>query len=106
MRARDEEMDRGRGEALKLLLQGRITAEQMKSVVEGAKHHDLIGPLIDTIRAGEPVACDIEQVEAYNSLQVFHAHRFVVDPAGKFDVVAEMIVQRQSSDRRESEYNI
>ena len=106
MRGRDEEMDRGRGEALKLLLQGRITAECMKSFVEEAKHHDLIGQLIDTIRTGEPVACDIEQVNAYNSLKVFHAHRFVVDPAGKFDVVAEMIVQRQASDRREREDDI
>lgn len=101
MLARDEEMDRGRGEALKLLLQGRITAEQMKCFVEEAKHHDLIGPLIDKIRTGEPVACDIDQVDAYNSLQVFHAHRFVVDPAGKFNVVPEMLVERKASDRRE-----
>lgn len=103
MRARDQEMNRGIGEALNLVMQGRITAEQMKRFVEGAKHHDVIGPLIETIRTGEPVACDIEQVDAYNSLQVFHAHRFVVDPAGKFDVVAEMIAERQMSDERENE---
>ena len=78
----------------------------MKGFVEGAKHHDVIGPLIDMIRAGEPVACGIEQVDAYNSLQVFHAHRFVVDPAGKFDVVAEMIAERQASDARENEDQI
>ena len=103
MRGRDEEMNRGLGEALKLLIQGRITAEQMKGFVEEAKHHDVVSPLIDTIRAGEPVECGAEQVDAYNSLQVFHAHRFVVDPSGKFDVVGKMIAERQASDKREDE---
>jgi Protein of unknown function (DUF4238) len=102
MRAQDQEMNRGMGDALKLVMEGRITADQMKELVEGAKHHDVIGPLMDTIRAGEPVECSTEQVDAYNSLQVFHAHRFVVDPAGKFDLVAEMIDERQASDKHES----
>jgi hypothetical protein len=103
MRGRDEEMNRGKGEALKLLMQGRITAEQMKGFVEETKRYDKVGPLIDTIRAGEPVACSVEQVDAYNSIQVFHAHRFVVDPFGKFDVVGEMIAEREASDNREKE---
>lgn len=42
------------GEALNLVMQGRITAEQMKGFVEGAKHHDVIGPSINAIRAGVP----------------------------------------------------
>ena len=70
----------------------------MRGFVEGAKHHDTVGPLIDTIRAGEHVACDLEQVDAYNPLQVFYAYRFVFDPAGKFGIVAEMIAERQASD--------
>lgn len=101
MRSRDEEMNRGTGEALKLLMQGKITAVQMKGFVEEAKLYDAVGPLIDTIRAGRPVACDVEQVDAYNSLQVFHAHRFIVDPSGKFDVASEMIAEREASDQRE-----
>lgn len=99
MRGRDEEMNRGKGAALKLLMQGSITAEQMKGFVEEAKRYDEIGSLIDTIRAGEPVACNVEQVDAYNSLQVFQAHRFVVDPIGKFDVVGEIIADREASDK-------
>lgn len=103
MRVRDEEMNRGKGEALKLLMAGKINAEQMKGFVEEAKQYDVIGPLIDTIRAGEPVACNDEQVDAYNSLQIFQAHRFVVDPLGKFDLVDEMIAERESSEKREKQ---
>lgn len=102
MRTRDQEMARGKGEALKLLMQGKITAEQMKGFIEDSNKHDEIGPLIDTIRAGEAVTCEVDQVDAYNSLQVFHAHRFVVDPSGKFEVVDGMIAERAASDKRES----
>ncbi len=101
MRIRKEEMDKGAGQALKAVMDGRITAEQMKGMMEGAKEHDAIGPLIDTIRAGEPVACNDEQVDAYNSLQVFQAHRFVVDPLGNFDIVDEMIAEREASEKRD-----
>lgn len=47
------------GEALNLVIKGKISGEQMRGFVEGAKHHDAVGPLIDAIRAGEPVACDL-----------------------------------------------
>ncbi len=101
MRGRDDEMDRGAGIALKLLRDGRISAEQMKGMVEKSKEYDAITPLLETIRAGDPVAVAKDQVDCYNSMQVFHAHRFVVDPLGKFDLVDEMIAERQASDERE-----
>lgn len=41
--------------ALKALMEGKITAAQMKQFVGGAKEHDVVGSLIDTTRAGEPV---------------------------------------------------
>lgn len=103
MRIRKEEMDKGAGQTLKALMDGRITAEQMKGIMEQAKQFDVIGPLIDTIRAGEPVACNDDQVDAYNSLQVFQAHRFVVDPAGKFEIVEEIIAERAAAAKREEE---
>ncbi|HKY53339.1 MAG TPA: DUF4238 domain-containing protein [Anaerolineales bacterium] len=106
MRCRDEEMNRGKGMALKMLMDGKITAAQMKGFVEGAKEYDDIGPLIDTIRAGEAVAVTKDQVDCYNSLQVFHAHRFVVDPAGKFDLVEEMMVEREAIAGKEEESSI
>lgn len=102
MRVRDEEMNKGAGDVLKAVMDGRITAQQMKGIIEKSKEFDVIGPLIETIRAGEAVACGADQVDAYNSLQVFQAHRFVVDPSGKFDIVDEMIVEREASEKREN----
>lgn len=101
MRVRDEEMNKGAGEVLRAVMDGRITAAQMKGIIEKSKEFDVTGPLIDTIRAGEAVACNGDQVDAYNSLQVFQAHRFVVDPSGKFDIVEEMIAEREASEKRE-----
>ena len=102
MRVRDEEMNKGAGEVLKAVMDGRITAQQMKGIIEKSKEFDVIGPLIDAIRAGEAVACAADQVDAYNSLQVFQAHRFVVDPSGKFEIVEEMIAEREASEKREN----
>jgi hypothetical protein len=98
MKGRDEEMAKGQGMVLKALMDGKITPAQMKEFVEGAKEHDLVSPLIDAIRAGEPVNVGPEQVQCYNSLQAFQAHRFVVDPDGTFEVAREMIAEREAAD--------
>lgn len=98
MKVRDEEMSKGQGMALKLLMERKITAAQMNKMVKGAKEYDFVTPLIDTIRAGEPVYVEPQQVQCYNSLQAFQAHRFVVDPEGKFDVAREMIAERKAAD--------
>lgn len=99
MRVRDEEMNMGAGEVLKAVMDGRITTQQMKRIIEKSKEFDVIGPLIDKIRAGEAVACGADQVNAYNSLQVLQAHRFVVDPAGTFDLIGEMIAERDAAEK-------
>lgn len=101
MRGRDKEMAKGQGMALKALMDGKITPAQMKEFVEGAKKHDVVSPLIDTIRAGEPVNIGPEQVQCYNSLQAFQAHRFVVDPDGRFEVAREMIAEREAADAKD-----
>jgi hypothetical protein len=101
MRGRDAEMDRGKGMALKMLLEGRITIEQMKDRIEKLKEYDAVAPLLEAIRVGGPVACNKEQVAAYNYLQVFHAQRFVVDPLGDFSIVDEVIAHREGTDERE-----
>lgn len=102
MRVRDEEMNKVSGEVMKAVMDGRITAQQMKGIIQKSKEFDVIGALIDTIRSGEAVACGADEVDAYNSLQVFQAHRFVVDPSGKFDIIDEMIVEREASEKLES----
>ena len=104
MKGRDEEIANGQGIALKALMERKITAAQMKEIVEVAKEHDLVTPLIDTIRAGEPVYVEPHQVQCYNSLQAFHAHRFVVDPDGKFDVAKEMIAEREGAGFEAADY--
>lgn len=100
-RSRDEEMNKGAAELLAMVVAGRMKPEQMKHLMGSVRAFDHVTPLIETIRAGLPVVCGDEQVDAYNSLQVFNAHRFVVDPAGKFDVVEEMIDERNASEQRE-----
>lgn len=101
MRIRDEEMSMGAVQLLAMVMDGRMKPAEMKRLIDSVRPYDHVSPLIDTIRAGLPVACDNKQVDAYNCLQVFNAHRFVVDPAGKFDVVDEMIDERSASEQRE-----
>ena len=102
MKSQDEEMTKAQGMALRSLMDGRVTADQMKAALVAAKEYDLISPLIQTIRAGEPVRVNREQVQGYNSLQAFQAHRFVIDPDGRFDVAKEMIAEREAADRHEA----
>ncbi len=104
MKGRDEEMTNGQGLALRALMEGRITAARMKEIVEVAKEHDDVTPLIKSIRAGEPVYIEPPQVQCYNSLQAFQAHRFVVDPDGKFDVAREMIGEREAADSDDADH--
>lgn len=103
MKCRDEEIAKGQGMALDALMKGKITPAQMKEFVEGAKAHDVVSPLIDAIRAGEPVKIGPEQVRCYNALQAFQAHRFVVDPDGAFLVAREMIADREAADAKDDD---
>jgi hypothetical protein len=98
MRNHDGQMRGFQIEALGMIRRGQITASQMKDMLDGLKPLDMTTPLIRAIRSGDAVEIGPEQVQCYNSLQAFQAHRFVVDPDGKFDVAREMI-----SDRKESE---
>jgi hypothetical protein len=94
---RDEGFKKTAGEALVAVMEGQITTEQMRSFVENSQESDVTGPFIDAINAGEAVACSDKHVDQYNSLQVRQAHRFIVDPLGKFDVVIEMLAKREAS---------
>lgn len=105
MRTTEEEMTKGQGMTLRALMDGKITPAQMKRVVEEARQHDVTTPLIEAIRAGEPVRVGQEQVQCYNSLQAFQAHRFVIDPDGRFDVAREMIAEREAADTADVESN-
>src|SRR3546814_9794371 len=57
MRGRDEEMNRGKGAALKLLMQGSITAEQMKGFVEEARSEEHTSELQSLMRISYAVFC-------------------------------------------------
>ena len=103
MKSQDEEMKQAQGMALRSLMDGHCTADQMKAALFAAKEFDLISPLIKSIKAGEPVRIGREQVQCYNSLQAFQAHRFVIDPDGKFQVAKEMMVEREKADRHEAD---
>jgi hypothetical protein len=97
MKSRDEGVRENQTHALGKLMRGELTAAQMKHALETMKQFDVITPLIEAIRAGEPVAVGPEQVKCYNSLQAFQAHRFIVDPDGKFLVAGEMIKERKAA---------
>jgi Protein of unknown function (DUF4238) len=92
--ARDKEVA---GYALAKLMAGEISAAQMKEAVDAARDLDPIVAMIKAIRGGKPIAVGPEQVQYYNSLQAFNAHRFVIDPGDNFAVAREMIGERKSS---------
>ena len=92
-KARNEEVA---GYALSKLMAGEISAAQMKRSVEAARDLDPVAAMIKAIRAGRPIAVGPEQVQYYNSLQAFFAHRFVIDPEDSFSVAREMIGERKS----------
>lgn len=91
--ARDKEVA---GYALSKLMAGEISATQMKRAIDASRDLDPVAAMIKTIRAGLPIAVGPEQVECYNSLQAFFAHRFVIDPDDSFAVARDMIGERKS----------
>jgi hypothetical protein len=98
MKGRDALFKEMQIELLGMLQRRQIAPAEMRRTIELTKGQDLVGPLIETIRAGEAVQAGPEQVDCYNSLQCFHAHRFIVDPAGDFSIAREMMPEREKSD--------
>lgn len=97
MKASDETREKEvAGYALSKLMAGEICAAQMKHAVEAARDLDPVAAMIRAIGAGQPIAVGPEQVQCYNSLQTFFAHRFVIDPDDSFAVAREMIGERKS----------
>ena len=93
MKNRDEQMAEVKGTALKHLMDGRVSAAQMKEMMERAKASHITTQVIGAICTGEPWAAERKQVQLYNLLQASYAHRFVVDPDGKFEVARETITK-------------
>lgn len=97
MRASDEARDKEvAGYALSKLIAGEISAAQMKAAIDAARNLDPVAAMIKTIRAGLPIKIGPEQVQCYNSLQAFFAHRFVIDPDDSFAVARDIIAERKS----------
>lgn len=91
--ARDKEVA---SYALAKLMAGQISAAQMKITLETARDLDPVAAMIKAIKRGQPIAIGPEQVQFYNSLQAFFAHRFVIDPDDSFAVARHMIGERKS----------
>ncbi len=97
MKASDEARNKEvAGYALSKLIAGEISAAQMKQAIDAARDLDPVAAMIKAIRAGQPIAVGPEQVECYNSLQAFFAHRFVIDPDDSFAVARDIIGERKS----------
>lgn len=97
MKAADEARDKEvAGYALAKLMAGEISAAQMKEAVDAARDLDPGVAMIKAIRGGQPIAVGPEQVQCYNSMQAFFAHRFVIDPDNSFAVARDMIGERKS----------
>lgn len=97
MKASDEARNKEvAGYALSKLIAGEISAAKMKQAIDAARDLDPVAAMIKAIRAGQPIAVGPQQVECYNSLQAFFAHRFVIDPDDSFAVAREMIGERKS----------
>lgn len=97
MKAADEARDKEvAGYALAKLMAGEISAAQMKEAVDAARDLDPVVAMIKAIKGGQPIAVGPEQVQCYNSMQAFFAHRFVIDPDNSFAVARDMIGERKS----------
>lgn len=83
------------GYALSKVMAGEISAAKMKEVVDAARDLDAVALMIKAIKAGEPIPVGPEQVQFYNSLQAFFAHKFVIDPDNSFAVARDMIGERK-----------
>lgn len=98
MKASDETRDKEvAAYALSKLMAGEISAAQMRQAVDASRDLDPVTEMIKAIRAGQPIAVGPEQVQCYNSLQAFFAHRFVIDPDDTFEVARDMIGERRSA---------
>ena len=96
MKAADEAHNKDvAGYALSKVMAGEISAAQMKEVVDSARDLDPVTTMIRAIRSGEPIVAGPSQVQFYNSLQAFFAHRFVIDPDDNFSVARDMIGERK-----------
>lgn len=84
------------GYALAKLMAGEISASQMKAAIDAARALDPVAAMIKNIRAGQPIPIGFEQVQFYNSLQAFFAHRFVIDPDNRFAVARGMVSERKA----------
>ncbi len=87
--------------ALQAVRDGKISLGRMMEMTRAATAADHISPLVEAVRAGRPIEIMAEQLQFYNSLQAFQAHRYVVDPDGQFKVAREMIEARNEAERSE-----
>lgn len=101
MIARDDGLREIQENALDKLRRGLITAQQMKTFLSSAEALDVTTPLIDAIRAGQAIRMTKENLQHYNSLQAFQAHRFLVDPSGDFEVARQMSGERARAHKQE-----
>lgn len=96
MKASDQARERDvSGYALSKLMVGEISAAQMKQALDMARDLDPVAAMMSAIKAGRPISIGPEQVQCYNSLQAFFAHRFVIDPDDGFVVARDMIGERK-----------
>lgn len=96
MKASDEARNKEvAGYALSKLIAGEISAAQMKAAIDAARDLDPVAAMINSIRAGLPIKVGHEQVQCYNALQAFFAHRFVIDPDDSFAVARDIIAERK-----------
>lgn len=86
MRSNSESMDQMRGKALAAVRAGRLEIHRMKAILDAGAALDTTKPMISRIQNGQPLLITPENVDHYNSLQVNQCDRFIVDPAGVFEV--------------------
>lgn len=99
MIVRDEGLKDLQRNALANLMRASISPDQMKQAVQEFSKMSPVTALIEQVRNGNPILIGAEQLECYNSLQALQAHRFVVDPDGRFAIAREVIVDRESAER-------
>jgi hypothetical protein len=68
-----------KGELLRHLISGRISAATMKTEMESMHESwKLTTAVIEAATSGMPMSSDIENMDFYNSLQTANAYRYVV----------------------------
>lgn len=97
MMLHDEGLKELQVRSMALMISGSISAAQMKANVDNFNELSPTKQFIAKIRRGEAVTLDGNQIRLYNSLQVLQAHRFLIDPDGRFEVAKEVIRDRVAS---------